>query len=119
MGHVAPERPCGCGGGGGGSNDCSCFVKPQISTSGPTYNVSLTDRIIKLLSGGVSVNLPSGATQDNFFMVKDFDGNASASPSTVFPPIGHTIDGQSSLLIDVDMMCMTIAFDGNNKWFVV
>ena len=93
-------------------------TSPQrvVNSSG---GILLTDRLILCeQTGPITLTLPTGASTTDYFNVIDIDGNASTHNITVNASAGTTINGASSVILDVDHMSFSIGFDGSTRWFI-
>lgn len=53
------------------------------------------------------------------FHIKDVSGNASTNNIIIDgTTLGHTIDGQSSIVLNQDYAAVTLIYQGNNKWSI-
>ncbi|GIU69056.1 MAG: hypothetical protein KatS3mg002_0292 [Candidatus Woesearchaeota archaeon] len=53
------------------------------------------------------------------FTIKDISGNAGTNNITInASSIGHTIDGQGSIVLNQDYAAVTIVYQGNNQWSI-
>lgn len=71
--------------------------------------------------GAVTVNLPTPditTYQGYTVVIKDTGGVASTSPITIAASVGTTIDGNSSLVVNIDYASITLFCDGSN-WFII
>ena len=67
----------------------------------------------------VTLTLPTGATSDQLFIIKDFDGNAGTNNITIVTAGGDTIDLGAAYTLDVDFMSVTLGCDGAGRYFVI
>lgn len=82
--------------------------------------LALTDRVILMQhTASVGLQIPSGATQDTAYMVKDQLGAAGlGTPISIWAPTGELIDGQPVYTMDEPFMAITLGRDNAGRWFV-
>ena len=88
----------------------------QVAATSPV-TVAVSDSLVsKGFAGASIVNLPAGATlTSGAVAIKDKQGDASAFPIEVVAYSPETIDGQLSVLINVDYGSITFRWDGT-EW---
>jgi len=96
---------------------CQAPAQRIVAVSGP---VTTSDNILLVQHAApVTLTLPTGATADQWFVIKDFDGDATANNITIATAGGDTIDLSSAYTLDVDFMSVTIGCDGAGRYFVI
>jgi len=67
-----------------------------------------------------SVQLPPAATVRSGFVliIKDIVGNVNNNAITVSRGGSDTIDGQTSIIIDIPYASVSVVSDGGNKWYL-
>jgi len=86
-----------------------------------TQTLDLTDEHKLILAdatgGAIIVNLPSAATVARGYKISVKKTDSTGSAITLTPSGGETIDGQSSLIINIQYATSSIISDGTN-WFI-
>ncbi|HET9412141.1 MAG TPA: hypothetical protein VFO38_04820 [Candidatus Saccharimonadales bacterium] len=89
------------------------------STKTSNYTVSATDTVIfaNATSGNVTITLPTASTSTGYrFYVKRIDN--SGNTCTVARSSSDTIDGQTSISLDLQYTSLTIVSDGS-AWYII
>jgi len=85
------------------------------------YSVALTDYYLGVdtTSNTVDLTLPAASTavEGQTYVVKDEGGNAAANAITVLRSASDTIDGNTSVTLDVPYSALSLYTDGAN-WFI-
>jgi len=85
------------------------------------YTTLDSDHILHVIysaSGTTNIILPDSiCTEGRILVVKDAAGNASERPITIDPEDTTTIDGESSIDININYMSLSIYSDGSD-WFI-
>lgn len=85
------------------------------------YSVALTDYYLGVdtTSNTVDLTLPAASTavEGQTYVVKDEGGNAAANAITVLRSASDTIDGNTSVALDVPYSALSLYTDGAN-WFI-
>ena len=80
------------------------------------------DHVIGVGTAGdvASVQLPPAATVRSGFVliIKDIVGNVNNNAITVSRGGSDTIDGQTSIIIDIPYASVSVVSDGGNKWYL-
>jgi len=104
------------GGGGGGGSD----LWTVATTTDASYTAGTSDERVILAdcsSNNVTVNLPAAnSSSGEFYHIKKID--SSVNIVTIDGNGAETIDGEESIDILNQWVCLTVACDGNN-WFIV
>ena len=102
--------------------DCVAPAQRIVATSGP---IATSDNIILVQHAGVvNLALPTGAGSDQWFIVKDFDGNAGSFQININTGGGDQIelaDGSglgTTYTLDVDFQSVLILCDGAGRYFI-
>lgn len=102
---------------------CTPPAQRYVAASGP---ITTADNIILTQqTGAITLALPTGVAADQWFVVKDFDGAASAFNIILTTSGGDQIeleDGSglgTSYTLDVDFQSVTICCDGAGRYFVI
>lgn len=93
-------------------------TSPQrvVNSSG---GILLSDRLILCeQTGPITLTLPTGASTTDYFNVIDIDGVAATHNITINASAGTTINGASSVILDINYMSLSIGFDGSTRWFI-
>ena len=95
------------------------FPARLVSTS-TALNILLTDYAIGLQRtfslSAMTINLPSGATIGQSFVIDDLVGNLNAYPATLTPPVGQTIAGRATYVMDQNFQSAIVRYYGANVW---
>jgi len=89
------------------------------TTKTSNYTITNTDTIIfaNATSGNVTITLPAASSNAGYrFYVKRIDG--SANTCTVGTTASDTIDGQSSVSLNLQYTSLTLACDGS-AWYII
>ena len=95
--------------------------KSSIRDVNSTTTATDTDYTLRCIqSGPITINLPSkGNNAGQILVIKDALGNAGTHNITLDGNGGDTIDGMSTLVINMNFRCVTIQCDGINGWMVI
>ena len=95
--------------------------KSSIRDVNSTTAANDTDYTLRCVqSGPITINLPSkGGNAGQILVIKDALGNAGTHNITLDGNGSDTIDGMSTLIIDMNFRCVTIQCDGINGWMVI
>lgn len=91
----------------------------QTISADTTLDDSAEVVVVTGASGNVTVTLPSAATAEHAVVVKDGDGAATAANIIIQRAGSDTIDGQTSITIEVDYGSFTLVPDGASAWYVI
>jgi len=98
-------------------------LKPsRIVAASAVLNIGTADYAIGLnrVAGlaAMVANLPGAAQVNQEFVLEDLAGNFNAFPVTVTPPVGHSIAGEATWLMNVDRGSNKFRYYGSNIWSV-
>ncbi len=96
-------------------------TNPTMATSTKTsnYTISGTDVVVfaNATSGNVTITLPTASSNAGYrFYVKRID--SSANTCTIARSGADTIDGQTSVSLDLQYMSLTVISDGS-AWYII
>jgi hypothetical protein len=103
----------------GATGPAGPITTPQLVVATHT-TLTLSDRVILVQhTASVGIQLPSGATENTAYMVKDQLGAAGlGTPITIYAPSGEFIDGQPEYTVDTAYMAVQLGRDSLGRWFV-
>ena len=82
-----------------------------MANTGYAYGLNRTSSIATS-----STTLPSTSAIGQEYTIEDLASNFNAFPVTVSPPGGQTIQGQNSVVLNVNRSCTTFRYFGANIW---
>ena len=98
---------------------------PSIIVSGTFTSLARYIHLVNTASGVASTTLPSDAPDDTTIIYSDYAGTSTSSPTgfglnafTLNAPIGQTIQGQSSRVLNVENTSIQVVKKGN-RWTIV
>ena len=85
-----------------------------LTNQSTTYTATALDYYIGINGTGVTVNLPQGSTLPigKTYVIKDESGLAATNHITVSPYSGNLIDGQTSLILVINYLAVTLLWTG-------
>lgn len=95
-------------------------VTYATSTKTSNYTITGTDVVVfaNATSGAVTITLPTASSNAGYrFYVKRID-NTIANSCTVARSGSDTIDGQTSVSLDLQYTCVTVVSDGST-WYII
>jgi hypothetical protein len=109
---------------GPGQFNYSVYLNVQnYNSSASPLSVGLTiDNVVAIStsSKACTVNLPQGATQGQYYIIKDVDGHAGTNHITVTPYEADHIDGATSYVISSNYGHVALCYNGDSdSWMVV
>jgi hypothetical protein len=84
-----------------------------MTTSDANGGVGL-NRVTSLATS--STTLPSAAVAGQLYAIEDLNSNFNAYPVTVSAPVGMTIAGAATVLLNVNKQCAYFRYYGSNVW---
>jgi hypothetical protein len=91
----------------------------RIVTASTALNVLATDYAVGLnrtaAPAAMVVNLPTPAVGKEF-KISDLAGNFNADPITLTPPVGHSIAGEATWLLNVNRGAWIVQYFGSSLW---
>jgi hypothetical protein len=98
---------------------------PSIIVSGTFTSLARYIHLVNTASGVASTTLPSNALDDTTIIYSDYAGTSTSSPTgfglnafTLNAPVGQTIQGQSSRVLNVENTSIQVIKKGN-RWTIV
>ena len=98
---------------------------PSIIVSGTFTSLARYIHLVNTASGVASTTLPSDALDDTTIIYSDYAGTSTSSPTgfglnafTLNAPVGQTIQGQSSRVLNVENTSIQVIKKGN-RWTIV
>ena len=98
---------------------------PSIIVSGTFTSLARYIHLVNTASGAASTTLPSDAPDDTTIIYSDYAGTSTSSPTgfglnafTLNAPVGQTIQGQSSRVLNVENTSIQVIKKGN-RWTIV
>lgn len=98
---------------------------PSIIVSGTFTSLARYIHLVNTASGVASTTLPSDAPDDTTIIYSDYAGTSTSSPTgfglnafTLNAPLGQTIQGQSSRVLNVENTSIQVIKKGN-RWTIV
>lgn len=98
---------------------------PSIIVSGTFTSLARYIHLVNTASGVASTTLPSDAPDDTTIIYSDYAGTSTNSPTgfglnafTLNAPVGETIQGQSSRVLNVENTSIQVIKKGN-RWTIV
>ena len=98
---------------------------PSIIVSGTFTSLERYTHLVNTASGVASTTLPSNAPDDTTIIYSDYAGTSTSSPTgfglnafTLNAPVGQTIQGQSSRVLNVENTTIQVIKKGN-RWTIV
>lgn len=98
---------------------------PSIIVSGTFTSLARYIHLVNTASGVASTTLPSDALDDTTIIYSDYAGTSTSSPTgfglnafTLNAPVGQTIQGQSSRVLNVENTSIQVVKKGN-RWTIV
>ena len=98
---------------------------PSIIVSGTFTSLERYTHLVNTASGVASTTLPSNAPDDTTIIYSDYAGTSTSSPTgfglnafTLNAPVGQTIQGQSSRVLNVENTSIQVIKKGN-RWTIV
>lgn len=98
---------------------------PSIIVSGTFTSLARYIHLVNTSSGVASTTLPSDALDDTTIIYSDYAGTSTSSPTgfglnafTLNAPVGQTIQGQSSRVLNVENTSIQVVKKGN-RWTIV
>lgn len=98
---------------------------PSIIVSGTFTSLARYIHLVNTASGVASTTLPSDAPDDTTIIYSDYAGTTTSSPTgfglnafTLNAPVGQTIQGQSSRVLNVENTSIQVIKKGN-RWTIV
>jgi len=118
-GEPGAQGPQGVPGEPGAQGPPGTTIYPTVST-GSNYNATLDDCYIGVNSKEpTTINLPSNPEDGKFYVIKLEMGSPIGNRKvTIIPPIGTTIDGLSSIVLQNPYETVTVLFHKGN-WFKI
>lgn len=98
---------------------------PSIIVSGTFTSLARYIHLVNTASGVASTTLPSDALDDTTIIYSDYAGTSTSTPTgfglnafTLNAPVGQTIQGQSSRVLNVENTSIQVIKKGN-RWTIV
>ena len=91
------------------------------STKTADYTVTTSDYLISCdtTSNAITITLaPASTTQNQIFIISDEGGNAGTNNVTIETTGSDTINGESSAIINIAYMSLSLYSDGGTAYFV-
>ena len=96
-------------------------VRLKLSDVNTSTTLTTEQHVIRCVqTSAISIALPSKtAAPNHVYIIKDALGNAGTSSISIIPDGSDTIDGMSSITLNVNHSKITIICDGINGWMVI
>jgi hypothetical protein len=97
------------------------FLTPVIKTTGSTYTAAAWEAVLVKLAvlGTFAVTLPTAPQAGAIVYIKDANNDATNHNITVLPGGSDTIEGDTSLLMTLNRMSITLMYDGVSAWYLI